>query len=67
MSLAILTLYRIAFAPLLKSYQLALLRFTHKSGCGGAISVKERSAAAANSKVERHVSAGFVTPYFGAV
>ena len=48
-----------AFPPPLKSYQIALLWFTHKSGCGGAISVKERSGAAAISKVERHKSDRF--------
>ena len=59
MSLAILTLYQIAFAPPLKSYQIALLRCTYKSGCGGVISVKERSSAAAISKVERDISDRF--------
>ena len=48
-----------AFPPPLKSYQIALLWFTHKSGCGGVISVKERSGAAAISKVERHISDRF--------
>ena len=59
MSLAILTVYRIAFPPPLKSYQISLLWFTHKSGCGDAISVKERRGAATISKVERHISGRF--------
>ena len=39
------TPYRIAFAPPRESYRMQLL-FTHKNGCGGAISVTERSCAA---------------------
>ena len=37
--------YRIAFAPAQKSYRITLL-FIHENGCGGAISVTERSCAA---------------------
>ena len=38
-----------------KSYRMGHL-FTNKNGCGGAISVTERSCAAPISKVERHIS-----------
>ena len=51
-------LYRIAYAPARKSYRIWLLfTLSHKNGCGGAISVTERSCAAAICKVEwRHIS-----------
>ena len=49
------TLYRIAFAPARRPYQIGLL-FTHKSGDFGVISVTERSCAARISKVESHIS-----------
>ena len=45
------TLYQKAFAPPRKLYRIGLL-FTHKNGCGGAISVTERGSTATISKVE---------------
>ena len=45
--------YQIVFAPPRKSYRTGTgLLFTHKNGCGGAISVTERSCTAPISKVE---------------
>ena len=41
-----------------KSYPIGFL-FTQKNGCGGAISVTERSWAAPISKVEPHISERF--------
>ena len=41
-----------------KSYPIGFL-FTQKNGCGGAISVTERSPAAPISKVEPHISERF--------
>ena len=41
---AMFTVYRVAFASALKSYQIGLL-FTHKNGDFGWISVTERSCA----------------------
>ena len=49
------TLYWIAFAPAPKSYWIGL-RFIHKNGDFGAISVTERSCAAPISKVESCIS-----------
>ena len=49
------TLYRIAFASPRKQYLIGLM-FTNKNGCGGAISVTERSYAAPIFKVESHIS-----------
>ena len=50
-----LTLCRIAFAPVRKLYRIGLL-FTHKDTDFGAISVTERSCAAPISKVKSHIS-----------
>ena len=55
---AVFTLYRVAFAPPRKSYQIGLL-FTHKNGSSGAISVTKRSCAEPISIVERHISDRF--------
>ena len=52
---AMFTLYRIAFASPRKQYLIGLM-FTNKNGCGGAISVTERSYAAPIFKVESHIS-----------
>ena len=52
---AMFTLYRIAFASPRKQYLIGLM-FTNKNGCGGAISVTERSYAASIFKVESHIS-----------
>ena len=51
-------LFWIAFALPSKLYRLRPL-FTHTNGCGGAISVTERSCVAPISKVERHISDSF--------
>ena len=46
---SMLTLYRIAFAPARKSYQIGFL-LTHKNGNFGAISVIDRSCGSADLK-----------------
>ena len=56
---AVLALYRIAFAPLPKSYERGLL-FTHKKSCGGSISVMKLRCPAPISQVESHISDGQV-------
>ena len=53
-----LTLYRGAFTQSRKSYRIGFL-FIQKNGCGGAVSVTERSCAAPIPKVERHLSDRF--------
>ena len=52
---AMFTLYRIAFAPARKPYQILLL-FTQKNGDLGVVSVMERSCSGPIAKVERHIS-----------
>ena len=52
-------LYRSAFASPWKPYRIRLL-FTHRNGCGGAISVTEQSCTAPISKAESHTRLVFV-------
>ena len=52
---AMFTLYRIAFAPARKPYQILLL-FTQKNGDLGVVSVMERSCSRPIAKVESHIS-----------
>ena len=49
--------YRIAFPPPRKPYRIRLL-FTHKNGCGGAISVTEWSCARLCRSLKRRVTIG---------
>ena len=52
---AFVTLYQVAFTPAQKRYWIGL-RFSHKNGDFGAISVMERSWVAPITKVESHIS-----------